>query len=186
MYRVKIVPVTSTIEENFALLSIDTLKKKINPLTKAILICKSDTPIGYLYTEEELRQFKEFVIQHYLFLREEEVYQEFAYDDAKYYSVLKIEGLEKHLLIIDLISKRYSMYGDWMGCITSKNQELISCILKFVQVRLRSLSLVQIATEVTVDTSNTCFKEVIREYTSRWNNLLEGLNQINDVQCNRS
>ncbi|XOD69139.1 MAG: aminotransferase class I/II-fold pyridoxal phosphate-dependent enzyme [Flavobacteriales bacterium AspAUS03] len=186
MHRVKIVPVTLTIEENFTPPSIDTFKKKITPRTKAILICNPNNPTGYLYTEKELRQIKELIIQYELFLLSDEVYREFVYEDAKHCSVLQIEDLEKHAVIIDSISKRYNMCDDRIGCITSKNQELISCILKFAQVHLSPPSLEQIAAEAAVDTPNACFEEITsREYTSQRNTLLECLNQINGVQYNR-
>ncbi|XOD66490.1 MAG: pyridoxal phosphate-dependent aminotransferase [Flavobacteriales bacterium Tduv] len=183
-HGVKIVPITSKIEENFSLPPIEAFEKKITPYTKAVLICNPNNPTGYLYTEKELLQLKDLVIKHNIFLIADEVYREFAYDNLKHFSILQSDGLEEHAVIIDSVSKRYSMCGARIGCIASKNQELISCTLKFAQTRLSPPSLAQIAAEAAVDTPKTYFEEVIFEYTLRRNTLLESLSQIKGVRYN--
>ncbi len=179
---VKIVPVESKIETNFALPPIADFEKLITNKTKAILICNPGNPTGYLYTKEEIDQLAEIALRHDIFLVADEVYREFAYDGAKHYSVMSIPGLENHAIMIDSVSKRYSMCGARIGCLVSKNKEIIQTAMKFAQARLSPPTFEQIASEAALETPQSYFDEVIEEYTNRRNILISGLEEIEGVK----
>ncbi len=179
---VKVVPVASTIEENFALPPISSIEDLISPKTKAILICNPGNPTGYLYSKQELEQLKELVLKHDLYLIADEVYREFAYDGAQHISVMSFEGLENHSIMIDSVSKRYSMCGARVGCIVTKNKELRNTALKFAQARLSPPTYAQIASEAALDTPKSYFEDVQREYVKRRDTLIESLEKIEGVK----
>ena len=180
---VKVKPIATSINDGFALPEIEEFEKLITPETKAILICNPGNPTGYLYSKEELETLRDIVIKHDLFLIADEVYREFAYDGHIHYSVLNIEGLDQHAIVIDSTSKRYSMCGIRVGCIVSKNKELMSTAMKFAQARLSPPTFGQIAGEAALKTDPSYFKEVSAEYISRRDVLVEGLNKIEGVLC---
>ncbi len=182
-YGVKVVPVTATIETNFSLPSIESFEEKITDKTKAILICNPGNPTGYLYTREELEKLRDIVIKHNLYLVVDEVYREFTYDNHKHISILEFEGLENHAIVVDSVSKRYSMCGARIGCLISRNKEVISTAMKFAQARLSPPTIEQIAAQAAMDTPASYFKEVAEEYTKRRNVLVNGLNEIPGVIC---
>jgi len=179
---VKVVPVISKIEDNFALPAIEEFEKLITPKTKAILICNPGNPTGYLYSKEEIKKLAEIVKKHDLFLIADEVYREFAYDGAKHYSILQEEGLEDYAIVIDSVSKRYSMCGARIGCLVSKSKEVIATALKFAQARLSPPTLAQIASEAALQTPQSYFDEVNKEYVERRNVLIEELSKIEGVK----
>ncbi|MEM5564111.1 pyridoxal phosphate-dependent aminotransferase [Psychroserpens sp. AS72] len=179
---VKVVPVISKIEDNFALPPIEEFEKLITPKTKAILICNPGNPTGYLYSKEEIKKLANIVKKHDLFLIADEVYREFAYDGAKHYSILQEEGLDDYAIVIDSVSKRYSMCGARIGCLVSKNKDVIKTALKFAQARLSPPTLAQIASEAALETPQSYFDDVIEEYVERRNVLIEELNKIEGVQ----
>ena len=179
---VQIVPVNSKIEDNFALPPISEFEKLITAKTKAILICNPGNPTGYLYSKEEIQKLAAIVRKHNLFLIADEVYREFAYDGLKHYSILEEEGLDEHAIIIDSVSKRYSMCGARIGCLVSKNKALISTALKFAQARLSPPTFAQIASEAALDTPQSYFDEVIVEYQDRRNTLVKHLLEIPGVK----
>jgi aspartate aminotransferase len=179
---VNIVPVISKIEDNFALPPISEFEKLITPKTKAILICNPGNPTGYLYSKEEIQKLASIVLKHDLFLVADEVYREFTYDGVKHYSILEEFGLEQHGIIIDSVSKRYSMCGARIGCLVSKNKEVISTALKFAQARLSPPTFAQIASEAALATPQSYFDEVIHEYKDRRDTLVKALEEIPGVQ----
>ena len=179
---VKVVPVISKIENNFALPPIEDFEKLITPKTKAILICNPGNPTGYLYSKEEIEKLKALVLKHDLFLIADEVYREFAYDGLTHNSVLKESGLEQNAIVIDSVSKRYSMCGARIGCIVSKNKEFIDTTIKFAQVRLSPPTYALIASEAALDTPQTYFNDVIDEYVERRNTLISELEKIDGVK----
>jgi aspartate aminotransferase len=179
---VKVVPVASSIEENFALPPISSIEDLISPKTKAILICNPGNPTGYLYSKQELEQLKELVLKHDLYLIADEVYREFAYDGEKHISVMSFEGLEDHSIMIDSVSKRYSMCGARVGCIVTKNKELRNTALKFAQARLSPPTYAQIASEAALDTPKSYFEDVQHEYVKRRNTLIQALEKIEGVK----
>ncbi|MCG2612406.1 pyridoxal phosphate-dependent aminotransferase [Flavobacterium sp. SM15] len=178
---VKVVPVISGIETGFALPPISDFEKLITPKTKAILICNPGNPTGYLYSKEEIQQLAELVKKHDLFLIADEVYREFAYDGYTHHSVMNVEGLEEHAIMIDSVSKRYSMCGARIGCIVSKNKEVMATAMKFAQARLSPPTYAQIASEAALDTPQSYFDDVITEYKDRRDTLVSELNKIEGV-----
>ena len=179
---VKVVPVISTLEEGFALPPISDFEKLISDKTKAIVICNPGNPTGYLYSEDEIRQLAELVKKHDLFLIADEVYREFAYDGHKHHSVMKQRDIDDHTIMIDSVSKRFSMCGARIGCIVSRNKELMSTAMKFAQARLSPPTFAQIASEAALDTPQSYFDDVIEEYVSRRNTLVAGLEAIPGVK----
>ncbi|MGB2458623.1 MAG: pyridoxal phosphate-dependent aminotransferase [Flavobacteriales bacterium] len=180
---VKVKPITTSINDGFALPAIEEFEKLITPQTKAILICNPGNPTGYLYSKEELETLRDIVIKHDLFLFADEVYREFCYDGNTHHSVLNIEGLEQHAVVIDSTSKRYSMCGIRVGCMISKNKELMATALKFAQARLSPPTFGQVAGEAALSTPQSYFDEVSTEYVQRRDLLIEGLNKIEGVIC---
>ena len=180
---VKVKPIATSINDGFALPAIEEFEKLITPKTKAILICNPGNPTGYLYSKKELETLRDIVIKYDLFLIADEVYREFAYDGNQHHSVLNIEGLGQNAIVIDSTSKRYSMCGIRVGCIVSKNKEVMTTALKFAQARLSPPTFGQIAGEAALKTPKSYFQEVSSEYVSRRDVLIEGLNKIEGVIC---
>ena len=181
--NVSVVPVTATIDTGFALPPIEEFEKKITPKTKGILICNPGNPTGYLYSKEELETLRDIVKKHDLFLFADEVYREFCYDGKEHFSVMNLEGIEQNVVLIDSVSKRYSMCGARIGAVISKNTEVMSTILKFAQARLSPPTFGQVASEAALDTPKSYFDGVISEYVERRNTLVDGLNEIDGVVC---
>lgn len=182
---VKVVPVTSYIDDNFALPPIEAFEKLITPKTRAILICNPGNPTGYLYTKEEIKKLAAMVKKHDIFLIADEVYREFTYDGRGHYSILQEEGLEPNAIVIDSVSKRYSMCGARIGCLVSKNKEVVQTALKFAQARLSPPTYAQIASEAALDTPQQYFDEVKEEYVGRRNLLIAELEKIEGVKIGR-
>lgn len=179
---VTVVPVISTIDEGFALPPIAAFEKLITPKTKAILICNPGNPTGYLYSKEEILQLAEIVKKHDLFLIADEVYREFIYDGEEHFSIMNVPGLEENAIMIDSVSKRYSMCGARIGCIVSKNKEVMATAMKFAQARLSPPTLAQIASEAALDTPQSYFDDVITEYKDRRDTLIAGLQKIEGIK----
>lgn len=180
---VTVVPVISTIDDGFALPPIAAFEDLITPRTKAILICNPGNPTGYLYSQEEMNQLAALVKKHDLFLIADEVYREFIYDAKdKHYSVMNIPGIEENSIMIDSVSKRYSMCGARIGCIVSKNKEVMAAAMKFAQARLSPPTYEQIASEAALQTPQSYFDEVIEEYKERRDILISELQKIEGVK----
>jgi len=183
--NVKVVPVVSKIDDGFALPKIEDFEKLITSKTKAILICNPGNPTGYLYSKEEIEKLKTLVLKHDLFLIADEVYREFVYDGLKHHSVMHQDGLDQHAIMIDSVSKRYSMCGARIGCIVSKNKEVISTALKFAQARLSPPTYAQIASEAALETPQQYFDDVIAEYVERRNTLIKELQKIEGIKVSK-
>lgn len=179
----KVVPVGSTIESGFALPPVEDFERMISPRTRAIIISNPGNPTGYLYSKEELLKLREIVIKHDLFLFADEVYREFCYDGHSFYSAMQLEGLEQHVILIDSVSKRYSMCGARIGAMVCKNAEVMATALKFAQARLSPPTFGQIASEAALDTPDSYFTDVVKEYVHRRDVLVAGLNAIPGVFC---
>ncbi len=179
---IKVVPVISSIDEAFALPPIEEFEALITPKTKAILVCNPGNPTGYLYTREEIKKLKNLALKHDLFLVADEVYREFVYDGLTHYSIMQETGLEQHAIMVDSVSKRYSMCGARIGCIVSKNKEVMATALKFAQARLSPPTYAQIASEAPLDTPESYFTEVNEEYKERRNVLVRELQKIPGVK----
>lgn len=183
MAGLTVVPVSSSIESGFALPPVAEIEAKITPKTKAIVICNPGNPTGYLYSKAELEQLRDIVKKHDLFLFADEVYREFCYDGAQPFSVLNLEGIENNVIMIDSVSKRYSMCGARIGALVSKNKEVMAAALKFGQARLSPPTIDQIASEAALNTPQSYFDDVVSEYVERRNIMVDGLNAIPGVFC---
>jgi aspartate aminotransferase len=180
---VKVVPVTSYIKNGFALPPVSEIEKMITPKTRGILICNPGNPTGYLYTKEELQIIRDIVAKHDLFLFADEVYREFVYDDKEHFSVMNLEGIDQNTILVDSVSKRYSMCGARIGAIVSKNKEVMATAMKFAQARLSPPTFAQIASEAALQTPASYFEEVKKEYVERRDILVDALNKIDGVIC---
>ena len=178
----KVIPIVSSIDDGFALPAIEGFEKLITSRTKAILICNPGNPTGYLYSKEEIEKLKALVLKHDLFLIADEVYREFVYDGNTHNSVMSLDGLDQHAIMIDSVSKRYSMCGARIGCVVSKNKEFIQTILKFAQARLSSPTYALMASEAALETPQSYFDEVIVEYVARRDILISELNKIPNLK----
>ncbi|MGC6532987.1 MAG: pyridoxal phosphate-dependent aminotransferase [Flavobacteriales bacterium] len=183
MAGVKVVPVTASIDNGFALPPISAFEEKITERTRGILICNPGNPTGYLYSREELEQLRDLVANRDLWLFADEVYREFCYDGAEPFSVMNLSGIEQNVIMIDSVSKRYSMCGARIGAMVSRNKEVMATALKFGQARLSPPTFGQIAGEAALDTPDAYFTEVVDEYVERRNTLVEGLNALEGVTC---
>ncbi|NOU62090.1 pyridoxal phosphate-dependent aminotransferase [Marinifilum caeruleilacunae] len=180
---VKVVPITSSIENDFALPSIEEFEKLMTPKTKAIVICNPNNPTGYLYSKEELNQLRELIMKHDLFLFSDEVYREFCYGGEEHFSAMNLEGIEQNVVMMDSVSKRYSECGVRIGALITKNKEVINTALKFAQARLCPPAFGQIAAEASLDTPQEYFDEVYDEYIARRDFMVAALNDMEGVYC---
>ncbi|NOQ24093.1 MAG: aminotransferase class I/II-fold pyridoxal phosphate-dependent enzyme [Bacteroidales bacterium] len=176
-------PITSSIENDFALPAIEEFEKLITPKTKGIVICNPNNPTGYLYSEEELQQLKTLVKKYDLYLYSDEVYREFCYDGNTHFSAMNLKGIENNVILMDSVSKRYSMCGVRIGAMITKNKDVINAAMKFAQARLCPPSFGQWASEAALNTPNEYFEEVYNEYIDRRNFMVEALNKMEGVYC---
>lgn len=183
MAGLNVVPVTAQIETGFALPPIEEIEKKITSKTKAIVICNPGNPTGYLYSKEELERLRDIVQKHDLFLFADEVYREFCYDGAVPTSVMNLAGIEQNVIMIDSVSKRYSMCGARIGALVSRNKQVMGAALKFAQARLSPPTIAQFASQGALDTPQSYFDEVVEEYVQRRDIMVDGLNSIEGVFC---
>lgn len=183
MAGITVVPVMSHIENGFALPAIEEFEKLITPKTKGILICNPGNPTGYLYSKQELVQLRDIVKKHDLYLLADEVYREFTYDGATPHSVMNLEGIEDNAIMIDSVSKRYSMCGARIGAFITRNRLVMAAALKFAQARLSPPTFGQMASLYALDTPQSYFDGVVEEYVQRRDILVDGLNKIPGVIC---
>ena len=174
-------PITSSIKDGFALPPISEFEKSITPNTKAIMVCNPNNPTGYLYSVEELKQLRELVLKHDLYLIADEVYREFCYGGNEHFSVMKLEGLEQHAIMVDSVSKRYSECGVRIGALVTRNKEILQAALKYAQARLSPPSLGQVVGEASLKTPASYFTEVYDEYIARRDFVIDELNKIPGV-----
>lgn len=179
---VTVQPVYSALEDGFSLPPIADFEKLITSKTRAIIICNPGNPTGYLYSSSEIQQLAELVKKHDLFLIADEVYREFVYDGLTHHSILKQKDIDDHAIMIDSVSKRFSMCGARIGCLASRNKEFMAAAMKFAQARLSPPTLAQIASEAALDTPESYFDDVITEYVDRRNTLVSGLEDIPGVK----
>lgn len=181
--NVKVVPISSTIDENFKLPSVDAFSAAITPKTKAIMICNPNNPTGYLYSKDELMQLRDICLKHDLYLFSDEAYREFCYDGAKHISVMELEGLEQNAVLLDTISKRYSACGARIGALVTKNQEILNAVLKFAQARLAPPTIEQILAQAATELPQDYFMPILQEYKNRRDVLVGRLNNMTGVTC---
>lgn len=180
---VRIVPIKSSIENDFQLPPIESIREKITPKTRAIMICNPNNPTGYVYSAEELEALRQIILDHDLFLLTDEVYREFIYDGQRHASALHLQGVDDRVIMLDSVSKRYSACGARIGMIVTKNKDIIDTALKFGMARLCPPSIEQIGCAAAVDTPNSYFDAVIKEYKKRRDIMVSLLKQIPGVVC---
>ena len=179
---IHVVPITSSIDDGFALPSIEAFEKKITHRTKAIVICNPNNPTGYLYSKAELEALKNICLTHNLFLFADEAYREFCYS-GEHFSAMQLEGADNFVILMDTISKRYSACGARLGTFITKNKLVLDAAMKFAQARLSPPSFAQIAGEAAIDLPNNYFDVIKKEYITRRDVLIRRLNAMPDVLC---
>ncbi|MBR0223786.1 MAG: pyridoxal phosphate-dependent aminotransferase [Bacteroidales bacterium] len=178
---VKLVPITTHIEDGFALPPMSEVEKHITPKTKGVVICNPGNPTGCLYTKEALLELGEIAKKYGLFIYADEVYREFCYTDAPHFSCMHIPGLEQNVILLDSVSKRYSLCGARIGYLVSRNKEVMAAVMRYAQARLCSPSYGQIAAEGALDAPKSYFKAVRDEYIHRRDVLIDGLQKMKGV-----
>ncbi len=179
---VNVVPIHSSIDNNFALPPIEEFEKLITPKTKAILYSNPGNPTGYVYSKEEVEKLRNIALKYDIFIIADEVYREFIYGNTTHHSILHEANMENHAIIIDSVSKRYSMCGARVGTFITKNKELMQNAMKFAQARLSPPTLGQIASEAAIDTPQSYFEKVISEYKERRDILISKLKEISGLK----
>jgi aspartate aminotransferase len=179
---VKVVPITSHIENGFALPPIPDFEKVITEKTKAIVVCSPNNPTGYLYSREEMEALKTICLEHNLYLFSDEAYREFCYS-GEYVSAMHLEGMDQHVVLMDTVSKRYSACGARLGAFVTKNRGIYDVAMKFAQARLSPPGLAQILGEAAVDLPASYFDKPKAEYLSRRDLLVKRLNAMPGVFC---
>lgn len=180
---VKVKPIMSTINDGFALPSIEEFEKIITPKTKAIMICNPNNPTGYLYSKEEILKLAEIVKKHDLFLFADEVYREFCYDGIKHFSVMEVPEIAQNVVLLDSVSKRYSACGVRIGAFITHNKDVYATAMKFAQARLSPPTYGQVLTEAAVDTPQEYFDAVISDYVARRNTVVDAINAMPGCLC---
>ena len=181
MAGVKVVPITTKIENGFDLPDMVEFESKLTKKTKAIVICNPGNPTGAVFSKERLQELVDFAKKHNLYVISDEVYREFTYDGHKATSILEFEDFEENAISIDSVSKRYSACGSRVGCIVTRNKEFLKLVMKFGQARLCPPTLDQMAAEAAVDTPQSYFDEVITEYDNRRNIAFNELSKIENA-----
>ncbi len=180
---VNVIPVVSLFDDQFKLPELSNIEKKITPKTRAILLCNPSNPTGYLYTEKEIRDLGQLALKHDLYFIVDEVYREFIHDESiEHFSVLALEGMENHAIMIDSVSKRYSMCGARVGAMVTRNKELLATALKFAHLRLSPATYALMASEAALEAPDSYLKEAVKEYTQRKNTLIKALEKIDGVR----
>lgn len=180
---VRLVPITTSIDNGFAIPPIEEFEKHITPRTKGIILCNPGNPTGVLYPKESIEKIGEIAKKHGLYIFSDEVYREFCYTDEPHYSCMHLPGLEENVILIDSVSKRYSLCGVRIGAIVSKNKKVMQCVLRYAQARLCSPAYGQIASEGALATPKEYFQNVRTEYMHRRDVLIDALSKMEGVKC---
>lgn len=180
---VKLVPITTSIDDGFALPAIEEFEKLITPKTKGIILCNPSNPTGVLYTKDAIQKLGAIAKKHDLYIYSDEVYREFCYTDEPHYSCMHLEGLENNVILIDSVSKRYSLCGVRIGAIVSKNKEVMGAVMRYAQARLCAPAYGQIAAEGALSTPQSYFDAVKKEYMHRRDVMVDALKKIEGVKC---
>jgi len=183
MAGVKIVPLTTVAEDGFALPDNEKIESLINSRTKAIMLCNPGNPTGSVYSQQDMQRIADIVIKHNIFVISDEVYREFIYDGDKHISILDLEGLDNLAIMVDSISKRYSACGARIGCMVSRNKELMKATLKFAQARLCPPTIDQLAANACIDIGKEYFTNILTEYDKRRNIVFNELQKIENIVC---
>jgi aspartate aminotransferase len=183
MAGVKVIPITTRIEDGFALPTAEAFEALIGPKTKGIVICNPNNPTGTLYTDQELASLREIVLKHDLYLFADEVYREFVYGNNQHKSILSLNGLEKNAIVVESVSKIYSACGARIGALITRNADVISSAMKFAQARLSPPTIEQIGAMAALDTPRSYFEKVATEYIERRDLVVSELRSMDGVIC---
>ena len=180
---VKLKAVRTYPENGFHLPAKDAIEAVITPKTKAILICNPNNPTGTAYTPAELNMLAEIAEKHDLFLISDEVYREFVYDGQKHSSIMELDRIANKVILVDSVSKRYSVCGARIGLIASHNKEVMEVVLKFAQARLSSPTIEQVGAQAGAEMDASYFEPILKEYQQRRDAIMAGLRKIPGVIC---
>lgn len=182
---VKVVPITTSIDNGFALPPAERFEELITDRTRAILICNPNNPSGSLYSREEMEMLAEIVKRHGIFLFADEVYREFVYDGMDFFSAGHLEGVDENVVIFDSMSKRFSECGIRIGAVITKNKAVAEGFLKLAQARLSPPLIGQIVAEASFSAGHAYLDPIAKEYRHRRNVLVECLQNIPGIKVIR-
>ena len=182
---VKVVPVTTVMDDGFALPPAERFEELVTERTRGILICNPNNPSGSLYSREEMEMLGDIVRRHGIFLFADEVYREFVYDGMEFFSAGHLKGVDEHVVIFDSMSKRFSECGIRIGAVISKNKPVAEGFLKLAQARLSPPLIGQIVAEASFSAGHAYLDPIAAEYQHRRDVLIEGLRNIPGVNVVR-
>jgi aspartate aminotransferase len=180
---IAVVPIQTSIDDGFALPKSDEFARRITDRTRAIVVCNPANPTGMLYTRQQIEEIVSIAKEHNLFVIADEVYREFYFDGERPQSVMTIPGAEDYIVMVDSVSKRYSLCGARVGFLVTRNKDLMSAAIRFAQARLSSPTLEMIGVIGALDTPLEYFDALRREYTARRDVLVRRLRAMPDVTC---
>ncbi len=183
MTGVSIRPITSYIEEGFALPDAAAFERVITDKTRAILLCNPNNPTGCLYPRTALEELAALAKRYDLFLIVDEVYREFCFDGQEFNSILNIPGIEEHAIVVDSVSKRYSACGARIGAVVTRNESVLAAASRFAKLRLGSPTLEQYLAEAMLDVEDAYLTQVKAEYNLRRRTVYDRLRQMPGVTC---
>ncbi len=181
--NVKLVPITTLFESGFHLPKEKEIEKRISKKTKAILICNPNNPTGTIYTKKELEMVVNIAERHNLFIISDETYREFVYDGLKHYSIMNFKKAQNRAILLDSVSKRFSACGARIGCLASKNKDIVISAIKLAQARLSLPMVEQIALIPALRNQRKYIKNLVLEYKKRRDAVFEELSKIPDIKC---
>jgi len=183
MLGVKLVPITTYAEDGYHFPAKEEIEKHITDKTRAIMICNPNNPTGTVFERNEIETIVEIAQKRDLFVFSDEVYREFIYDGLKHTSIMDFPEIKDRAIMLDSLSKRYSLCGARIGCLVSYNTDIMQAALRMGQARLSSPTLEQIGAIGALKLPASYYKEVIDEYESRRNSSYERLLKIKGVMC---
>ena len=183
MVAVKLVPLRTFAKNGFRLPEKKDIERKITKKTRAILICNPNNPTGTVYTKKELKNVIDVAKKHNLFILSDETYREFVYDNQKHYSIMDFKLGRPRAILLDSVSKRFSACGVRIGCLASKDKDIIKAVTKFTQARLSLPMLEQRAIVPILENGRKYTKKIINEYKKRRDTVFKELKKIPKVQC---
>jgi aspartate aminotransferase len=181
MLGAKLVPVTTRAEDGYHLPERAAIESKLTNRTRAILICSPNNPTGTVYTDDEIDLLAEICADRNLFLIADEVYREFTYDGRTHRSALTLDRLEEQVIVVDSLSKRVSLCGLRVGCVVSRNRDLMEALLRAGQARLCPPTLGQYLGCGLADVPPSYMRDVVAEYERRRDQIYRSLAGIEGI-----
>jgi aspartate aminotransferase len=176
---VNLVPVLSNMDDNFALPALNEIEQRMTNRTRAVLLCSPNNPTGTVYTAEELRFLLDLCEEHNIFLIVDETYREFVYDELQPLSILHLAPDSERVIVVDSLSKRFSLCGARIGCLLTSNREVLATTLNIAQARLAAPTIDQFAAAYMLENINGHYLENVRnEFQSRRDVLYDALKKV--------